>query len=97
MPLMTCVSQNFSKLASPSQLENQINAQLPNEFRIAEMDMFVYTVAVFLTNYFVSWLASQNVMMVMGMGPVPTFNPPYVPVGPVVNGYVIPSPGHLAV
>jgi hypothetical protein len=97
MPLMVCVSQNFSKLASPSQLEYQINAQLPNEFRIAEMDMFVYTVSVHLTNYFVSWLASQNVMMVMGMGPVPTFNPPYVPVGPVVNGYVIPSPGHLAV
>jgi len=36
-------------------------------------------------------------MMVMGMGPVPTFNPPYVPVGSVGNGYVIPSPGHLAV
>lgn len=96
MPLMVCVSQNFSKLASPSQLENQIKAQLPNEFRIAEMDMFVYTVAVYLTNYFISWLTSQNVMMVMGMGPVPTFNPPYVPVGSVVNGYVIPSPGHLA-
>ena len=58
--------------------------------------MFIYTVAVFLANYFVSWMSSQNVMMVMGLGPVPTFNPPYVPVGSVVNGYVIPSPGHLA-
>jgi hypothetical protein len=97
MPLMVCVSQNFSKLASPVQIENQIKAHLPNDYQIAEMDMFIYTVTVHLTNYFVSWLSSQNVMMVMGMGPVPTFNPPYVPVGAVVNGYVIPSPGHLAV
>jgi len=97
MPLMVCVSQNFDKLASPMQMDNQIKAHLPQDFRIAEMDAFTYTLAAHLVNYFLSWLSSQNVMMVMGMGPVPTFNPPYVPVGSVVNGYVIPSPGHLAV
>lgn len=96
MPLMVCVSQNFNKLATPSQIETVIKAHLPGEFNIAEMDMFVYVVSVYLVNYFVSWMSAQNVMMVMGMGPVPSFNPPYVPVGPVVNGYVIPSPGHLA-
>ncbi len=97
MPLMVCVSQHFNKLASPSQLDNQIKAHLSADFRIAEMDAFTYTMSAHLVNYFLSWLSSQNVMMVMGMGPVPTFNPPYVPVGSVVNGYVIPSPGHLAV
>jgi len=97
MPLMVCVSQNFAKLASPTQIDNQIKAHLPQDFRIAEMDAFTYTLSAHLVNYFLSWLSSQNVMMVMGMGPVPTFNPPYVPVGSVVNGYVIPSPGHLAV
>ena len=96
MPLMTCISQNFSKLASPFQLETNIKSALPSEMRIAEMDMFIYTLSAHLVNYFVGWMSSQNVMMVMGMGPVPTFNPPYVPVGSVVNGYVIPSPGHLA-
>ncbi|WP_455204405.1 hypothetical protein [Kaarinaea lacus] len=96
MPLMVCVSQNFNKLASPTQIETAVKANLSNDFRIAEIDMFIYTVSVYLVNHFISWLSSQNVMMVMGMGPVPTFNPPYVPVGPVVNGYVIPSPGHLA-
>lgn len=96
MPLMTCISQNFSKLASPTQIETSIKSLLPNEMRIAEMDMFIYTLSAHLTNYFISWLSTQNVMMVMGMGPVPTFNPPYVPVGSVVNGYIIPSPGHLA-
>jgi hypothetical protein len=97
MPLMVCVSQHFDKLASPTQIDNQIKAHLADDFRIAEMDMFIYTLTAHLVNYFLSWLSSQNVMMVMGMGPVPTFNPPYVPVGSVVNGYVIPSPGHLAV
>jgi hypothetical protein len=97
MPLMVCVSQNFDKLASPTQIDNQIKAYLSDDFMIAEMDMFIYTLTVHLVNYFLSWLSSQNVMMVMGMGPVPTFNPPYVPVGSVINGYVIPSPGHLAV
>ncbi|MDH5324153.1 MAG: hypothetical protein OEZ68_14180 [Gammaproteobacteria bacterium] len=96
MPLIVCVSQNFSKLASPSTLESAIYAKLPAEFKIAEMNLFIYNLAVHLMNYFVSWMSSQNVMMVMGMGPVPTFNPPYVPVGSVLNGYVIPSPGHLA-
>ena len=97
MPLMVCVSQNFSKLASPSQLELSINSGLPESLRTAEANTFIYMLSVHLVNYFISWLTAQNVMMVMGMGPVPTFNPPYVPVGPVVNGAVIPSPGHLAI
>jgi hypothetical protein len=41
------------------------------------------------------WVALQQVTNVMGSGPVPTFAPPYVPVGPVVGGDNIPGPGHL--
>lgn len=43
-----------------------------------------------------AWLPVQQVMNVMGKGPIPTFAPPYVPVGPVVNGDIIETPGHLA-
>ena len=32
------------------------------------------------------WQISTQVMNVLGTGPVPTFAPPYVPVGPVVGG-----------
>jgi hypothetical protein len=96
MPLQICVSVNQSKLMSPSQVETALKSNLPSTFLLAEMDIFLYTTAVYLSNYFTTWLISQNVMMVMGMGPVPTYSPPYVPVGSVVNGYVIPSPGHLA-
>lgn len=43
------------------------------------------------------WLPDCMVTNVMGQGPIPTFAPPYVPVGPVVGGTIIASPGHLAV
>lgn len=42
-----------------------------------------------------AWLSAQKVMMVMGKGRVPTFAPPYVPVGPVVMGDNISTPGHI--
>jgi hypothetical protein len=31
----------------------------------------------------------------MGKGPIPSFAPPYVPVGPVVMGDNISAPGHV--
>jgi hypothetical protein len=41
------------------------------------------------------WTAAQTVQLMLGRGPVPTFAPPYVPVGPVVGGEIIPIPGHF--
>ena len=38
------------------------------------------------------WKALQMVSLVMGRGPVPTFAPPYVPVGPVAGGSILPGP-----
>lgn len=45
---------------------------------------------------FDSWIPSQLITNVLGTGPIPTFAPPMSPVGPVVGGHVIASPGHLA-
>jgi len=42
---------------------------------------------------FTIWLLSKQVMNVLGKGPVPSFAPPYIPVGPVVNGDIISAPG----
>jgi hypothetical protein len=39
------------------------------------------------------WQASTMVTNVLGTGPVPTFAPPYVPVGPVVGGVGTMTPG----
>lgn len=41
------------------------------------------------------WLASQQVTNVLAQGSVPTYAPPYSPVGPVVMGDNIGTPGHL--
>jgi len=42
------------------------------------------------------WFLTQLVGPVFGKGPVPTFAPPYVPVGPVVGGSIIEASPHFA-
>jgi len=42
------------------------------------------------------WIVSTMVTNVLGTGPVPTFAPPYVPVGPVVGGVGTMVPGGFA-
>jgi len=39
------------------------------------------------------WKISTMVTNVLGTGAIPTFAPPYVPVGPVVGGIGIMTPG----
>ena len=41
------------------------------------------------------WLSSQQVVGVIGWGPVPAFQPPQSPVGMVVNGDIVAAPPHL--
>jgi hypothetical protein len=41
------------------------------------------------------WLPSTMVTNVLGMGPIPTFVPPFVPVGPVLGGTATMAPGGL--
>jgi hypothetical protein len=51
------------------------------------------SVAFGLERAFQLWAPLQMVMNVIGTGPVPTFAPPYVPVGPVVGGTGSQLPG----
>lgn len=48
-----------------------------------------------LCQVFDQWKASTMIQNVMGQGPVPSFAPPFSPVGPVVGGTNIPAPGCL--
>jgi hypothetical protein len=43
---------------------------------------------------FREWKVTAQIAGVMGKGPIPTYAPPYVPVGPVVMGDNISAPGH---
>ena len=44
---------------------------------------------------FLIWQPSTMVTNVLGTGPIPTFLPPFVPVGPVVGGIATMAPGGL--
>jgi hypothetical protein len=44
---------------------------------------------------YTTWKVSTMVTNVLGTGPIPTFAPPYVPVGPVVGGVANMTPGGL--
>jgi hypothetical protein len=74
-------------------LKQQILATLPNALQVPQMDKCVDDLAQSLATYFSTWITMQPVVGVMGQGPVPSFAPPYVPVGPVVAGSILPIPG----
>jgi len=86
-PLATMPSANMSELVAPPRLAQRVRTELGRavgsnrDARVA-IDRFSKTVAA----HFSMCLASCQVMMVMGRGPVPSFAPPTVPAGPVVKG-----------
>lgn len=43
-----------------------------------------------------TWMSTQVVTGLLGSGPVPSFSPPKTPAGPVVGGFVFPTPGILS-
>jgi len=94
-PLLACPSATASQFTQPL-LKQAIVAQLPQPMRVPQVDAAVGAMAQSLATYFSTWIVTQIVMNVLGQGPVPTFAPPAVPVGQVVGGSVIPTPGHLS-
>ncbi len=82
---------------SVSTIKNSIQQGIKsNASALPYGDEVANAVAAGFTSMFLTWLAGVMVKNVMGKGPVPSFAPPYVPVGPVVNGDVLPIPGVLA-
>jgi hypothetical protein len=49
-------------------------------------DQVLKNLAQWVESSFTEWKAMATLVGVMGKGPVPTFAPPYVPVGPVIMG-----------
>jgi hypothetical protein len=94
-PLIACTSANLNRMG-PADLKDAMIAALRLELRTDSTRALVSELASLFTIDHLVWIASQMVSMVLGKGPVPTFAPPYVPVGPVVMGDVISTPGHLA-
>ena len=95
MPLISCVSSKLSKITIASQLKSSIYGNLPSNMKNSRNEAFVQAIADFLAMHFFIWVSSQMVTNVLGKGPVPSFAPPLVPVGPVIMGDNIAAPGHL--
>jgi len=95
-PLISCMSPKMGAITDPLQLKSAIMGNLPSSMKTKGNEAIVSAIATALAIEFTLWLTSQMVINVMGKGPVPTFAPPMVPAGPVVNGDIISTPGHLA-
>ena len=95
MPLMVLRASSLVELTDANRLSDRIRTGLGErnlpDYAREEIQKFTQTLSAKM-NLFMS---SAQVMHVMGRGPVPTFAPPYVPVGPVVGGTIIYAPPHI--
>jgi hypothetical protein len=90
-PLSTCAHNPslVSASALKARMDRKLSGSDPDDARLLQAIAEGFQLAV------TQWLPTQQVMNVLGTGSVPTFAPPYVPVGPVVMGDNVPTPGHL--
>ena len=99
MPLIACVSPMMTQIMLPtsmsSEMANAFDGGLKQKDPDKQYQSLFDAIATVLALAFTIWLPSQQVMLVLGKGPIPTFAPPFVPVGPVLGGDNIAIPGHL--
>ena len=62
---------------------------------MAGLDSAITELTSWVEASFRDWKVTAQVVGVMGKGPIPSFAPPYVPVGPVVMGDNLSGPGHV--
>ena len=74
---------------APSVLKLAMRSSLNGRFDYS--DEFFESLATGFDSALRFWKGVQMVMGVMGTGPVPNFAPPYIPVGPVVGGSILPG------
>ncbi len=91
LPLITFSSPGEAALSAEA-LKGMMVSYLADPAANHAMDLFDALSKAFNT-LFQIFKASTMIQNVLGMGPIPTFVPPFVPVGPVVAGWVIPKPG----
>ncbi|HTO92223.1 MAG TPA: hypothetical protein VMJ70_13925 [Candidatus Sulfotelmatobacter sp.] len=94
MPLITFASPGEA-LLSPSTLKMSMVGLYGDPTALHSDDLFDALSQAFATP-FNMFKATTMVQNVLGTGPVPTFAPPFVPVGPVVGGVGTGPPGCLS-
>ena len=100
MPLIAYISPKMTAVAMASDMKkamiDALDKGVKDEDGPKHHEKIFESIATAVTLATVAWLPMQMVMNLMGKGPIPTFAPPVVPVGPVVAGDVLPTPGPLA-
>ncbi len=86
-------STNSGAITSSGVLQSAMSGRLA--VPVPGADAKFAAIASQVAAYFSSWLAGAQIRNVLGQGPVPTFAPPFIPVGPVVNGSTLPGGGHF--
>jgi hypothetical protein len=99
VPLIACLSALITKIAMPKSFASAMDDALDGGLKDKDKDGQYKALHLALGTVFslalLIWLPQQQVMLVMGKGQIPTFAPPFVPVGPVVMGDNLAVPGHL--
>jgi hypothetical protein len=99
VPLVACPSAMASEIVSPDSMakamDDALDGDLKKKDKAKQYEALHLAIATVLSLAFLLWLLQQQVMLVLGKGPIPTFAPPFVPVGPVMGGDIISVPGHL--
>ena len=98
-PLIACPSAKMTDIVMPDTMKSEmisaLDGGLKDKDKKKQHEALFDAIATVLALAFMMWLPSQQVMLVLGKGPIPTFAPPFVPVGPVMGGDNIAAPGHL--
>jgi hypothetical protein len=98
-PLIACPSAMMAKIVAPMDMKKAMIDALDGGVKDKDKDKhheaLFDAIATVLSLAFMMWLPMQQVMLVLGKGPIPSFAPPFVPVGPVIGGDNIAVPGHL--
>jgi hypothetical protein len=92
VPMPVAVLTQVTASISKGALKSQMVAALADPEAFHHQELFDCIADAF-EKCFQTWQASTQVTNVLGTGPVPTFAPPYVPVGPVVGGVGNMTPG----
>ena len=101
MPIIACMSAQVTEIAAPFSMKSEMISALDGGLKQKDHDKqheaLFESIAVPLALGFLAWMPLQMVTLLMGKGPIPSFAPPFVPVGPVVAGDNISQPGHALV
>lgn len=88
-PLSTCSSSAIDRMTAPA-----LTSAMTSHFSLEDTDgrfaAMARAIGTAVATSFNAWLSTQQVMLVMGTGPVP------VAPGPVVAGVTLPGSGHLS-